>query len=595
MTAFNPHARDRGRTPSRVRRRRGRPAALVVALLAAFAVPALAAAHPLGNFTINHYAGLRIEPDRILLDVVIDQAEIPAFQARLAFDADGDGELSDAETEAGRQRGCAELAGSLELAVDGRAQTTRLTEAGLAFPPGAGGLATMRTVCAFEAVLEAPLRAGTEVAFADRSYSERIGWREIVVQGSGILVAPGGTAAGLRETSPSARLTSYPADLLTQAPADTDVTILTTPGGPVLPPLDIPDADPVAGQGLAAESAPPVTAASVPGGVAIDDIPAIFRSVDLTPIVLLVSVLTAAALGAGHALTPGHGKTLMAAYLVGSRGTPVHAAGLGLSVALSHTLGILALAALVVGAQGLLPYDVVVTATPVIAALSIVAIGGWMLITEGRRRWRARGAGSAGDHDHAHDLGHGHGHSDDVHDPGHDHDRGAGHHDHDHGPADHHDHHDHGPGHDDDHHDHHHVMPHPTGTAAVPGEHSHGGVRHSHLPAEGSTISWRSLFVLGLAGGLIPSASALLILLSSIAAGRPAFGFVLVVAFGLGMALVMGGVGLTLVLARGRLERVDQANPLARASAYLPLVASVVVLGFGLYLTFQAVSGNTTL
>ena len=565
MTAFDPHARDRDRIVSRARRRRGRVAALVAGLLAAFVLPmaafvlpSLVAAHPLGNFTINHYAGLRIEPERILLDVVIDQAEIPAFQARLAFDADGNGELSDDEIEAGRLRACEDLAGSLELTVDGQARAIRLTEAGLTFPPGAGGLATMRTVCGFEAVLDAPLHAGAEIAFADRSFSERIGWREIVVQGSGIVITSGPAAAKLRESSLSARLTAYPADLLTQAPSDTDITVVATPGGPALPPLDIPDADPVAGENEAASSPEPVEAASVPGGVGVDDIPAIFRSVDLTPIVLFVSLLTAAGLGAGHALTPGHGKTLMAAYLVGSRGTPVHAAGLGLSVALSHTLGILALAGLVVGAQGLLPYDVVVTATPVIAALSIVAIGGWMLVAEGRRRWGARVAVTAADHEHG--LSHGR---------------------------------EHGPAHDHDHHDH--VAPRPAEAGQTPGEHSHGGVRHSHLPANGSTISWRSLFVLGLAGGLIPSASALLILLSSIAAGRPAFGFVLVIAFGLGMALVMGGIGLALVLARGRLERVDQSNPLARASVYLPLVASFVVLGFGLFLTFQAVSGGTTL
>ena len=127
------------------------------------------------------------------------------------------------------------------------------------------------------------------------------------------------------------------------------------------------------------------------------------------------------------------------------------------------------------------------------------------------------------------------------------------------------------------------------------GEHSHGGIRHSHLPPAGSSITWRSLFVLGLAGGLIPSASALLILLGSIAAGRPAFGFVLVVAFGLGMALVMGGIGLALVLARSRLDRVDTATWLGRAGGYLPLVASCLVLAVGLYLTVQAVSGTTTL
>ena len=132
---------------------------------------------------------------------------------------------------------------------------------------------------------------------------------------------------------------------------------------------------------------------AVPGGVG-GELPSIFRAADLTPLVLLLSLATAAALGAGHALTPGHGKTLMAAYLVGTRGTPVHAVGLGLSVTLSHTLGILVLAALVVGAQGLLPPDVVVRAAPLIAAVSIVAIGGWMLVRRGPAA--ARGAPGRG-------------------------------------------------------------------------------------------------------------------------------------------------------------------------------------------------------
>ncbi len=295
----------------------------------------------------------------------------------------------------------------------------------------------------------------------------------------------------------------------------------------------------------------------MPGGVSSGDLPSIFRAADLSPWVLLVSILTAAALGAGHALTPGHGKTLMAAYLVGTRGTPLHAAGLGLSVTLSHTIGILVLAGLVVGAQGLLPPDVVVRSAPVIAAFSIVAIGGWMLFGEGRRRWRLRTAARAHAVAHARDEVHEH-----EHEHAHDHATGGAH------QGD--------------------------GDTIAPGEHSHGSVRHSHLPTAGATISWRSLFVLGLAGGLIPSASALLILLGSIAAGRPAFGFVLVVAFGLGMALVMSGIGLALVLARGRLDRVETASPLGRMSAYLPLVASFLVFGLGLYLTFQAVAGNTT-
>ena len=125
--------------------------------------------------------------------------------------------------------------------------------------------------------------------------------------------------------------------------------------------------------------------------------------------------------------------------------------------------------------------------------------------------------------------------------------------------------------------------------------HSHGGVAHSHLPPKGGSISWRSLFVLGLAGGLIPSTSALLILLGSIAAGRPAFGFVLVVAFGLGMAAVMAGIGLAMVFARGRLERVPAGPTLRRVRDLVPLVAAVLVFGFGIYLTAQAVAGTPTL
>ncbi|MEA2630192.1 MAG: nickel/cobalt transporter (NicO) family protein, partial [Chloroflexota bacterium] len=543
----------------------------LLAVLGVLLLPGLVAAHPLGNFTINHYTGIRVEPGRVLLDVVIDQAEIPTFQARLGFDTDGDGAISAAEIDAGRVAACQALEPSLDLTIGGVRQVLTLTKAGLAFPAGVGGLDTMREVCGFTTAITAPLAAATRIAYADTSYADRLGWREIVVEGSGMtLLGDGGV---LRSTTTSARLTHYPTNLLTQALADTRLAMIASPGGPTLADFEIPDAAPLPGAPAAPEA--PVTAAavaSVPGGVMSGDLPSIFRSADLSPLVLLISILTAAVLGAGHALTPGHGKTLMAAYLVGTRGTPAHAAGLGLSVTLSHTLGILVLAGLVVGAQGILPPDVVVKGAPVVAAFSIVAIGGWMLFSEGRRRWRSRAArvaqtrtqafdeGHDHGHDHRHDHGHDHGH-DRGHDQGHDDGRATDHaHDHSHGGA----------------------------------SHSHGGGAHTHLPAAGATISWRSLFVLGLAGGLIPSTSALLILLGSIAAGRPAFGFLLVVAFGLGMAVVMGGIGLTLVLARSRLDRVDSASRLGRISAVVPHVAGAVVFGFGLYLTMQAVSGTTT-
>ena len=506
--------------------------AVVLAFLAAFLLPALVAAHPLGNFTINHYAGLRIEPDRVLLDVVIDQAEIPAFQARQALDTNEDGEVSDAELDAGRVSSCTALANDLDLSIAGADVRPSLMAAGLELRPGVGGLSTLRQVCGFEAPLPDPIAPGTRVTFADSSYAGRIGWREIVVEGSGVGVTP--VEGELRGTTVSDRLQAYPPDQLDNALADERIVFSVAPGGAELPPPAIPDATPVAETAEVTESALPVSAA-VPGGVA-GEIPALFQTADLTPFVVLLSLATAAALGAAHALTPGHGKTLMAAYLVGMRGTPVHAIGLGLSVSVSHTIGILALASLVIGAHGILDPDVLVRAAPAVAALAIVAIGGWMLVGELRRR-----AANPETAPHSHDHDHGHEH------------------DHD-------------------------------------GEHSHGSMRHSHLPAATeTTITWRSLFVLGLAGGIIPSTSALLILLGAIASGRSAFGIVLVVAFGVGMALVMTGIGLLVVGARGRFDRLGGGSAFKAVRTWLPLGAACLVLGLGLYLTAQAITAPPTL
>lgn len=507
---------------------------LRAAALALFcaAIPATVLAHPLGNFTINHYAGIVLTRAEIRLDVVIDMAEIPTFQERQRIDTDGDGDVTDAEIDAAVGPACETQGADLRLGVDGVPSTLTSTAASITFPAGLGGLSTMRIECRYVAPL--PPRDGrSSVTFEDVSYPERIGWREIVATGDNVAI----DAGGLPTTSVSARLTAYPTDLIAQPLDVRSATILATPGpgsaGAVASPAP-----------TAATATTPAVPGAVPGGVGVE-LPAIFREVDLTPFVALASIVTAFALGAGHALTPGHGKTLMAAYLVGARGTPLHAVGLGLSVTVSHTLGILVLASLVVGAQGVLPPDVVVRVAPVVAAATIVALGGWMLSREIRRRLTTRGAASA--HEYEHDHGHEHGHAHDEH--GHDHE-------------------------------------------PEPGEHRHGGVRHSHGPAAGSTISWRGLFALGLAGGLIPSTSALIILLGSIVAGRPAFGFVLVVIFGLGMAAVMSGVGLAMVFARERLDRLPTGSGLGRIARHAPLAAAFVVLAFGVYLTAQAIGGR---
>ena len=116
-----------------------------------------------------------------------------------------------------------------------------------------------------------------------------------------------------------------------------------------------------------------------------------------------------------------------------------------------------------------------------------------------------------------------------------------------------------------------------------------GPPRPDDRPVPPAPIGWRSLFVLGLAGGLIPSTNALIILLAAINVDRPAYGLVLVVAFGLGMAVVLGGVGLVLVFARGRLERWPAPSTVGRLAAYAPLGAACLILVLGLWLTSQAI------
>jgi ABC-type nickel/cobalt efflux system permease component RcnA len=131
-----------------------------------------------------------------------------------------------------------------------------------------------------------------------------------------------------------------------------------------------------------------------------------------------------------------------------------------------------------------------------------------------------------------------------------------------------------------------------------PGEHVHDGVRHRHLPAGPAPITWRNLALLGLAGGIVPSTNALLLLLAAIASGRPAWGLVLVVAFGLGMAAVLGGVGVVLVHARGLAARAGGGRmgvQLGRVVSVAPALGAGTVLALGVWLTSQALAGSFVL
>jgi len=486
----------------------GRAVTLGVALAA---LPVAVLAHPLGNFTINHFAEMRVAADVVSLDVVIDMAEIPTFQERQRIDADGDGTVSDAEASAERVTACARLGPDLHLVIGAAPLHLQVAAAGLSFPAGSGGLATMRLVCEYTAPIVGGLRGAEGLHFDDGSYAERIGWREIVVEGDGVAVK-GEHLAG----SISRRLTSYPKELLATPRNDRSIDVQLALGGEPLAAAAIPDAQPIDRSAARSSS----LAASVPGG---EQITALLGSGDLSPVAVLVSMLLAAGLGALHALSPGHGKTVMAAYLVGSQGTARHAVALALIVTAAHTMGVVGLALVTLLASDVLPPERLYPVLGLSSGAIVIGIGLYLLAA----RWRAASAArrhrldARGSHDHGHEHQHGH--------------------------------------------------------------------AHDHVRV-GTRLSWRALFSLGLAGGLVPSASALLLLLGAVAVGQPAYGLALAIAFGLGMATVLGGIGILMVRASRFVQRAPQLQRLWRFTPAVPWVTAVVVLGAGIYLTSQALT-----
>src|SRR4051812_30604854 len=282
-----------GRTLSVMGRQRWiRLLAVTAIAVAGLVAPATVSAHPLGNFTINHYAGLTVAADHLSLDVVIDMAEIPTFQERQTMDVDEDGSVADEEAAAWATTTCRDLAGKLRVTRDAGAPLPLESDgsATATFLPGAGGLSTLRLECGYRAPLAPMLgSSSTSIGFVDGSYAERIGWREIVAGADGTIL----DTHGLPATSPSQKLTSYPADKIA-----TPLDIRSATIAARLDPAAVVSVMP-AGSTTSPAGAAPVAAAAgaVPGGVA-GELPDIFRTADLTPFVVLASLAVAAWIGA---------------------------------------------------------------------------------------------------------------------------------------------------------------------------------------------------------------------------------------------------------------------------------------------------------
>ncbi|MBT2235046.1 High-affinity nickel-transporter [Nonomuraea sp. NEAU-A123] len=439
-------------------------------MITALAAAAVLAAHPLGNFSINHYDGLTIHHDRIEHLAIVDLAEIPTLQQPPTGPAD---------THA--RRACAELRDAVRAQAGGRLLTWRVTDASFAYRPGAAGLRTSRLTCH----LTAPLRVDRPLAltFANGYRGDTVGWREITAKGHGVRLRDSDVPA----KSVSGELRDYPADLLS-SPLDVRQARLTAEPGD-------------SGSGAPAD-VPGVDAVTRYAGLLADRLNTLIGADRLTVPLGLLALLLSLALGAVHAAMPGHGKTVMAAYLAGRQRRLLDAVTVAATVTATHTAGVLALGMLVTAASAIAG-EVVLSWLGVASGLLIAVIGAGLLRSAFRSRTR-----------HRHGHGHGHG-------QGHGHGRGSG-----------------------------------------------------------------GVVALAVAGGLVPSPSALVVLLGAMALGRTAFGVLTVVCYGLGMAVTL----LITALALRRLSDLTLGGRMQRLRPYSAAMTATLVLLVGTGVTLRAVA-----
>jgi high-affinity nickel-transport protein len=559
---------------------------LVALLMSWLANPLASCAHPMGNFSISHYAGIHVESGFIELHYIIDMAEIPTYQemqnSGIAA-TEGDPRLAKYLEDKANS-----LADGLELQLNGRTLRLQPISQSVIFPPGAGGLPTMKLGFVYRAVLE-NLSAGSAraVHYRDDNFAGRAGWKEIVVTAERDLAL---TASSAPVTDRSAQLSNYPTDLLSSPPQNLEASFsfnasLSTANDATLasvarqarprnavsvqgglrevgnardsqiqpsPALraPVPSAGSVASATVgssAAKSPKPVRAAESPTAVGAYSLQANRQTTPRSKFTELVSArnqsfwflftaaLIAVGLGAMHALEPGHGKTIVAAYLVGSRGTPKHAVFLGLIVTAAHTAGVYALGAITLYASKYIVPEQLYPWLGMISGIIIAVFASYLMIRTliGESADDSHESGGAHSHWFA-SLG--------------------------------------------------------KRRALVPAEKGNslrvGGDAAPSAARPTKNVSLAQLLTLGITGGIIPCPAALVVLLGAFSLHRVGFGLFLIVAFSLGLAAVLIVIGLLMVYAGQFLARWKSNGSVIQR--WLPLASAGCMLIFGLAIAGRA-------
>jgi nickel/cobalt exporter len=511
----------------------------------------LAAAHPMGNFSVNHYSKIVFESDRIHIRYFIDLAEIPTYQElqQAGIAATGIDPNSPAVAGYVSARG-AELGRGLTLEVDGQPTLLRLISSGVIFPVGAGGLPTMKMGFVYEAAYPPassnPRHTPLSLHYVDNNYAGHSGWKEII--------ALAGAASLLHSSVPatdrSAELSNYPTGLLTSPPQDIEASLQVLLPGPLTPAVRVQATKASLPRAVSAAIAAQkkVPGSPLPPGLASgrqhslatgqpvtpmqlqanrqqtprSSFTELIQAQRLSPWFLFTAAILAIGLGGLHALEPGHGKTIVAAYLVGSRGTARHAILLGVIVTASHTAGVFALGAITLYASRYIVPEQLYPWLGALSGITIASLGCYMLLR--------RLSGAATDHSHAPGAAHAH-----------------------------------------------------WMFWKRPPEAERERDRD---PAQ--AVGLTQLLTLGITGGIIPCPAALIVLLSAFALHRVGLGFFLIVAFSVGLAAVLIGFGMLMVYARRFMAYLQVDGPLTRR--WLPVASSAFIVILGLALAIQALS-----
>jgi ABC-type nickel/cobalt efflux system permease component RcnA len=487
-----------------------------------------ASAHPLGNFTVNHFARLEIGPERVDIHYVVDMAEIPTFQTLQTLGTNGQESPAETTLHHYLQQVVAAYADGLHLTVDHQSVPLKSTPKVVTLPPGIGGLLTLRVEAGFTGLLPNSGNTGIHsLRFDDANHLNRIGWHEIVVVPRHGINIFNSSVFGSAVTD---ELRAYPADLLTTPLNERAAELSFTRGA------------------VPAHATTLLTRDRYPAVPSRDRLAELITVPDITPTVLLLSLLMAAALGSAHAFSPGHGKTMVGAYLIGSRATALHAGFLGLTVTITHTMGVFALGLVtLLASQYILPerlfpvLSLVAGATVVILGLSLL-IGRLRILSNPHNSYHH-------EHSHVHHHGHIHGHSHPgLHLPDH---------------------------------------PHTNEAELTAISHSHSGHPHTHLPpgADGSDVTWKSLLALGISGGLLPCPSALVVFLSAVSLHRVGFGLLLVLAFSVGLASTLTVIGVAFIYAR---RIVRQWEVSGRLTAQLSVLSALAISCIGACMCYGA-------